>query len=388
MFTLFSFLLSLYRLTEPSNLIFDEEIYVKGFALLKSHHPPLGYLIFGISTKLFGGCPLGWRLPSVLAGTFLIPLVYFLALRLFRSKFIALTSSLLLSFESLTFVHSRLATIDILLTFFVLSSFYFFVELMRKTRKTGAKNAKKYLLFATFFLGLALSTKWSAVFIWMMILILAGIKEHRLILPLFFLPILVYLGIFSICGLNLGEFFSWHRRIFLFHTQTQEGFNLELVSPFWSWHILFSPVTYFRVEKFTPTSHFTQVMNAVGNMPLFWVFLPSFVFLVWEAFRRWKKGKPNFSFLILPFAFFSQWLPWAFSPRPTFLYYFLPAVPFGCIAVAYCLEKAWQRSQLRRFVIGYLSLVIGFFILLYPTFSALPIPEEVFDLVNRLGFIW
>ena len=373
---LFSFLLRFYRLAEPANLIFDEEIYVGGFDFSKSHHPPLGYLVFGISTKIFGDCPLGWRLPSVLAGTLLIPLVYVLALRLFRSKSTALVSSFLLSFESLIFIHSRLATIDILVTFFILASFCSFFTTLH------------ILKFTSLFLGLALSTKWSAVFAWMAILILVMVRDRRLVLPFFFLPILVYLAVFFVCVPELSKFIRWHQQTFLFHARTQEGFNLKLASPFWSWPILFSPATYFRVEKFSPSGQFTQVINAVGNMPLFWALLPSFAFLVWEGFCRWRKGKLSMIRYSLFIIHSSLWLPWAFSPRPTFLYYFLPAIPFGCIAIAHCLERVWQKPQLRPFVTGYLSLVIGFFVLLYPTFSAFPIPGWVFTLVSNLNFGW
>jgi dolichyl-phosphate-mannose-protein mannosyltransferase len=375
----------LFRLNSPSAPVLDESIFSRGFGLDKSGHPPLGYTIFKMSTRLLGGSPLGWRLPSVLSGTLLIPLVYFFTLRLFKGEFIALVSSFLLAFENLTFIHSRLGTIDISATFFILASFYFFGEFIAKSRPVKSRFHRDcYVLLSAFFLGLALSIKWSALFSWVTILFLAGFFCPRAVMVFFSLPILVYLATFTFWGGNLSEFGKWHRRILLFHTSTQEGFNLKLASPFWSWPTLFSPITYFRAEKFSPAGQFTCVVNASGNMPLLWAFLPALVFVSWEAYRNWQRGELNFSSLILPLVFFLQWFPWAFSPRPTFLYYFLPAIPFGCIAVSYCLEKAWKNSRLRSFVIGYLLLVVGNFVLLYPTFSAFPIPKRVFDLVNLI----
>lgn len=377
---LFPFLIRLYRLNQPPGLVFDEEIYVGGFE--STRHPPLGSLLFGLSRKILGDNPWGWRLPSVLAGTLLIPLVYFFSQKLWLNRRVALVAALLLSFETLTFVHSRLATIDILLTFFVLASFSLFITGLRSRKGTFSWP----LLGAGLFLGLALAIKWSAVFSWVVfLLIVAAGRNWKRVLLFLILPVLVYLVPFFLGGFDVNEVLSWHRQTFFFHTQTKEGFNLELSSGFWSWPLVFSPVSYFRTEIFTPDEHVTQVINVFGNMPLFWAFLPCFGFLAWEVFRSWQEGKPRLmiSHLFLMICFFFHWLPWVFFPRPTFGYYFLPVIPFGCMAVAYWLEKAWQRSGLRSLVIGYLALVIGFFILLYPILTALPIPEKVFDFINR-----
>ncbi len=48
---------------------------------------------------------------------------------------------------------------------------------------------------------------------------------------------------------------------------------------------------------------------------------------------------------------FGQWLPWMLVPRSAFLYHFLPAVPFGCLAVAVLLVELWKRGRAGRVIV-------------------------------------
>ena len=53
------------------------------------------------------------------------------------------------------------------------------------------------------------------------------------------------------------------------------------------------------------------------------------VAVAWVIIDWW--GRRSTALLILLIGFFGQWLPWALSPRGTFIYHFLPAVPLGCM---------------------------------------------------------
>ncbi|MFN8592123.1 MAG: hypothetical protein U0031_11755 [Thermomicrobiales bacterium] len=44
---------------------------------------------------------------------------------------------------------------------------------------------------------------------------------------------------------------------------------------------------------------------------------------------RWW-GRRAAALVVLLIGFTGQWLPWALSPRGTFVYHFMPAVPLGC----------------------------------------------------------
>ncbi|MEA2435159.1 MAG: dolichyl-phosphate-mannose-protein mannosyltransferase, partial [Actinomycetota bacterium] len=132
-----AFGLYLYRLSEPNISIFDEGFYVtdacrylhaighgaaKITVLLQSDclggelttmHPPLAKWIIAASMKLFGVTPFGWRLPSVLAGTAAVLLVYVLARLCGLSTRGATIAGAFLAIDPLHFTMSRIAMLDI-----------------------------------------------------------------------------------------------------------------------------------------------------------------------------------------------------------------------------------------------------------------------------------
>ena len=106
----------------------------------------------------------------------------------------------------------------------------------------------------------------------------------------------------------------------------------------------------------------------------------------WVAIDWW--GRQPAALWILVIGFFGQWLPWAFSPRGTFVYHFLPAVPFGCIALGVLVAAGWRRgSGWRLGALGYAVAVALFFLWFYPTSTAALIPDEA--VAQRLSvFAW
>src|SRR3989338_9255296 len=143
--TVFSLFLRLYRITEPNRYYFDEvyhAVTAKAYAdnnpaaynpfspspkegtAYDWLHPPLAKLIQALSIKIFGDVPLGWRLPSVIFGTAIIPATFILAYILF-GPLVAIFASAVIAFETLTFVMSRITMNDVFLVFFVLVSFIF-----------------------------------------------------------------------------------------------------------------------------------------------------------------------------------------------------------------------------------------------------------------------
>ena len=75
-------------------------------------HPPLAKGLIALSMLAFGDRAIAWRLPSILAGTAAILLLYLLTRRL-ADKRTALLAAFLLSFETMWFVHSSIAMLDI-----------------------------------------------------------------------------------------------------------------------------------------------------------------------------------------------------------------------------------------------------------------------------------
>ncbi len=104
--------------TPREAIVFDESAYVPASRDLITgivsnvEHPPLAKGLIALSILAFGDRAVAWRLPSILAGTIAVLLLYLLTRRLADRK-TALLAAFLLGFESLWFVHSSIAMLDI-----------------------------------------------------------------------------------------------------------------------------------------------------------------------------------------------------------------------------------------------------------------------------------
>ncbi|MBX6389018.1 MAG: phospholipid carrier-dependent glycosyltransferase, partial [Frankia sp.] len=143
--------LRFWRLTEPKGMYFDEVYYTKdAWGLMTAGHeidsasctgpgyvvhPPLGKWFMALSEKLFGyydcfappgdpsatwtvahGNPeLGWRFASAFFGTLAVLVLTRTARRMFRSTVLGCFAGLLLAFDGLAFVQSRIGILDIFL---------------------------------------------------------------------------------------------------------------------------------------------------------------------------------------------------------------------------------------------------------------------------------
>ncbi|MDP9340704.1 MAG: phospholipid carrier-dependent glycosyltransferase [Actinomycetota bacterium] len=124
--------------------VFDETYYAKDACLYAGHtpsqcdlttttyeqswvHPPLGKWMIALGIKLFGYDPIGYRFSSALFGTASVVITAGIALLLFGSVGWAYVAGLLLATESLNFVQSRVALLDIFVAFWVVLGFLFVV---------------------------------------------------------------------------------------------------------------------------------------------------------------------------------------------------------------------------------------------------------------------
>ena len=91
-------------------------------------HPMVGKYLIGFSESVFGMDPFGWRFASAVVGTLMVLLMIRLVRRLTGSMLLAATAgSLLLCFDGLQFVLSRLALLDIFVAFFCLLAVHLLV---------------------------------------------------------------------------------------------------------------------------------------------------------------------------------------------------------------------------------------------------------------------
>jgi dolichyl-phosphate-mannose-protein mannosyltransferase len=202
--------LRFWRLGHPNQLLFDETYYAKdgwslwlfGYGrnwvekadtaiergryspgLIKPDpqmtvHPDVGKWLIGAGEQLFGLDPFGWRFASAVVGTLMVLVMVRLVRRLTGSTLLGGVAGLLLCFDGLQFVLSRLALLDIFVAFFLLCAVSCLVAdrdwgRARLLQLTGGVADgwgpvrgllwRPWRLAAAVMLGLAVGSKWSAV---------------------------------------------------------------------------------------------------------------------------------------------------------------------------------------------------------------------------------
>ena len=88
-------------------------------------HPPLGKWMIALGELGFGTESFGWRVASAASGTATVVLLAVIVQLLFASPIWTFAGGLLLATENLNVVQSRTATLDILVTFWIVLGFLF-----------------------------------------------------------------------------------------------------------------------------------------------------------------------------------------------------------------------------------------------------------------------
>jgi dolichyl-phosphate-mannose--protein O-mannosyl transferase len=156
---------------------------------------------------------------------------------------------------------------------------------------------------------------------------------------------------------------AYHRGLGIVHSDS---------SWWWEWPLGLRPVWYYVNEGSDTGSYIIANVNPL----LAW---PMVVAVLWLAIDWW--GRRPAALCVLLIGFFGQWLPWALAPRGTFVYHFMPSIPFGCLALAWALIGAWRRGGLwRAGAILYVLAVVATFAFAYPVYAAVPLTPDELDL--------
>src|SRR5918994_6895635 len=359
-------------------------------------HPPLGKLIMGGGIILFGNDPFGWRVMSAVVGAIGIVLAYGLGWLVTGQRAVGLLTAGLLLLDTMYFVYSRMGLVDIFLAVLTLGTLLAFAWYL----KTPAERAHGPLLVLGAMLGLSIATKWSAAYgaffiglvvLWRLVQMWrasrtndasagtrAGFWRHVVLVPvaLGVFPVVAYLGAhvpFFLAGNGWDDFVALQRAILRYQTNLND--SPRTASPWWTWPLDVRSV-WFGTRNLADDR--IAITYALGNPFLYWAFLPA---VAWTAVRWWRSGS-YVALTVLLVGFFGQWLPWALVGRSSYIYHFLPAVPFGCLAVAATLVHLirafpdWRRTLAIESVV-LVALAFAFF---YPVVSYYPISDHAYEL--------
>jgi dolichyl-phosphate-mannose--protein O-mannosyl transferase len=214
--TVLALFLRLWKLGTPHEFLFDETYYAKdawsmlhfGYArdyldgdkvnsailagdttdqwkstASMSVHPEVGKWLIAAGEKAFGMDPFGWRIAAAIIGSLMILVMCRLVRRMTGSTLLGLVAGLLLSFDGMQLVLSRIALLDIFVAFFLLLAVHCHVadrdwyrsRLARLTASSGGQVAagtgpvralvfRPWLVAAGVSWGLACGSKWEAVY--------------------------------------------------------------------------------------------------------------------------------------------------------------------------------------------------------------------------------
>ena len=166
--------------------------------------------------------------------------------------------------------------------------------------------------------------------------------------------------------------------MFAYHASNKDLGAHPYASPWWQWPLIITPVWYWLGQTATPDQ--SAVIVALGNPAVWWVGIAAALYCVYLALAR--RDEAAFFLLV---AFFSLYLPWALSPRKlTFLYHFLPAVPFLVLMITRVMQDLRERLRLPWvFLVAYLTIVALLFGMFYPVLSGLPVDASYKDAMLR-----
>ena len=210
---LLALFLRLWRLGEPVTFLFDETYYAKdawsmaNLGYVRSYedgadeailsgdvmglwtdtpslivHPEVGKWLIAAGEKAFGMDPFGWRVASAVAGSLMVLVMCRLVRRMTGSTLLGVVAGLLLSFDGLHLVLSRVALLDIFVALFMLLGVqavvadrdWFRRRMASKVGEAGVVDQgwgpvrallfRPWLVWAGVTFGLAVGTKWSALY--------------------------------------------------------------------------------------------------------------------------------------------------------------------------------------------------------------------------------
>jgi predicted membrane-bound dolichyl-phosphate-mannose-protein mannosyltransferase len=376
----------------PGSLIFDEKYYVNVARILlklphdpdvyqdaplgldpNREHPFLAKGIISLSMAFLGDNAWGWRIPSVIFGTLTLFVFYLLVKEASKRDFLALFSTFLLSFDNLMFVHSRIATLDIFMLFFMVLGFYFYF--------------KNKMVLSALALSLSTLSKLGGLYGFLTLLIFHFIKEYKngkfnwFNFANWLEKFTIAYIIFSLALLTLMDKI-WvgysnpfdHMAYIYTYTKSLTRLTPEGIESYpWQWLLNQVEIPYLKVDvnvysnetivKTFTSIHFVGAMNPA----IIFLCIPA---IIYSAYSFYEKKEDVTLFSIVWFA--ATYLP--FYPmalilhRIMYIFYFLNTVPSVCIAISYLFLD--QKPPLIIILIYSIAVVLGF-ALLFP-FKTIP----------------
>ena len=313
-------------------------------------HPPLGKILISAGIRMFGMNPFGWRFMSGVFGVLTVAVLYVFAKLVTKNSFFAFASGLLMTFDFMHHVQSRIGTVDVFLVFFIMLMYMFLYMAFEKEKVRYLP-----LLLSGISFGLAFSVKWSAAYAVLGVGILlllrifkrgdTGIERTKLIcfsaMAFALIPICIYiisyLPFVSADGKTGFEAIIENQmKILSYHGGESVELAHEFSSRWYTWAFDIKPVMYYSAWQDCETY---GAIYAFGNPVIWWLGAAAVVLNVFLAVL--KKDKKA---VFLLTGYFSCLLPWILISRQTFINHYYPCTVFMLLSIANCFLYIKERK--------------------------------------------
>ena len=418
------------EVTHMSGTYFDEIYYSRvvhefeeGLPTYEWTHPPLGKILISIGALLFGKTPFGFRFMGALFGCLMLPFMYLFGRNICKSREIGFFAAFLFAFDFMHFTQTRIATIDVYITFFVILMYYFMEKYIHMERYTGCDlNQAEYrkafipLFGAGLAFGLGIASKWTGFYAGAGLAILffgtwaltyqkkkdifqlekekgkefqkrfwktcAGCILFFIIIPvcIYTLSYIPFRNQQTDMGL-IARMIQNQKDIFGYHTNVTDTHPFE--STWNQWPTMIRPIMYFSSYS---GRGMARGISAFGNPFVWWAGIPAFIYMVYLIIRK-KDGIAAF----LCIGYLAQYLPWMLVDRCTFIYHYFPSVPFVVLMITYGLYQFTKHSKTSsKWIVfgGYAILTFAAFLIYYPVLSGEPVDREYAQQTLRLLKDW
>ena len=390
--------------------------YLHGMYSYENTHPPLGKILISIGIALFGMNPFGWRIMGTLFGILMVPIAYVFGKQFFKNTPCASLTCVLFTFDFMHFAQTRLATIDVYITFFVILMYYFMYRYT--TLSFYDMPLWKTLIplgLSGICMGLGIACKWTGVYAGAGLAVIFfgtlyrrfqeyqyarsfpkkntnGISHTQIVSrfafclkrTIFFcigafvcIPLLIYTLSYLPFMDNSGDGLitkMLNNQVTMFHYHSSLVAEHAFSSPFYKWPAMVRPIWYYSGIV---SEAVREGISSFGNPLVWWAGILAFPYILTLAIRKKDKYAA-----FLTIGYLAQYLPWFFVSRLTFIYHYFPSVFFVVLMIVYCFLQAKSRLSNRSFCT--LLLLYGFatfflFALFYPVLSGQPIEAAFVD---------
>ena len=414
-----------------SNGTYFDEIYhartayelLHGMTVLEWSHPHLGKLLIMLGIRLFGMTPFGWRFMGALVGVLMLPVFYLLIMQLTKKTRLAAIGTFLLSVDSMHFTQTRIATVDTYAVFFIMLMYLFMFRYFQM-------NLHREKLFRTLvplglsglFMGFACASKWIGLYaavglaVIFFVSVFQRLREFsclrrcaagkadlpglsardaaemarafpkKLALTLLFCVlafVIVPVVVYCLCYIrhfaptdsySLKNIWDLQVSMYGYHAGLGDDTH-PFRSPWYEWPLIVKPMWYYSADIAYTGRDVVSSISCMGNPAVWWTGLAAMIalFVVLASAAR-----PDIRFLLIAVGFLSQYLPWVFVPRSTFIYHYFASVPFIIIAAVLMYDQLQERHRFAAdtacLTVSALALIA--FCAFYPLESGVPCAYE------------